>query len=304
MSRQNTICQHLDKSFSEGQCEIDVLRLDLYDMDIPGNKYWKLKYNIEAMTAKGMEHMVSFGGAFSNHIAALAAAGKKFGFKTTGIIRGEELSASNPTLKKAQAEGMELKFVERTAYRNWKKGLVDLNEFLGMKDYYLLPEGGTNTLAVKGCSEIADFISEEYDLVCCPVGSGGTLAGLIAGLSESTTIFGFSSLKGGAYMEDEIRKLLIEYGAEYGTSHANKKNWKLIHDYHFGGFAKVTDELIEFYKDFLKETKIELDLVYTAKMMFGLKEMIREGKLEVYSKVLAIHTGGQQGNRGFQMYDV
>ena len=237
-----------------------------------------MKYNLDYMKEKGMDHLVTFGGAFSNHIAAVAAAGKKFRLRTTGIIRGEERNASNPTLSLARENGMELRFIDRQTYREWKQGTFTLDDFLGLEDYYLLPEGGSNTLAVKGCSEILDHVEKKYDVIACPVGSGGTLAGLIVSSEKDQKVLGFSSLKGGAYMEDEILSLLVKYDKEYGSRHAEKKNWQLIHDYHFGGFAKVNGELIAFYMDFLERTGIELDLIYTAKMMYGLKDMISKGK--------------------------
>jgi 1-aminocyclopropane-1-carboxylate deaminase len=275
------------------QC--DLLRTDLYDVDIPGNKYFKMKYNIEEMRNLGLLEMVTFGGAFSNHIAAVAAAGKKYGFGTTGVIRGESTSWNNATLSKAEAQGMKLKFIDRNTYREWKKGKVNLNDFLAMESYYTLPEGGSNVLALKGCSEILD-VNHDYNVIACPVGSGGTLAGLIVGAKENQKVLGFSALKGGKFLKQDVQNLLEQYDLEYGTKHGEKKNWQIITDFHFGGFAKMDEELFDYYNEFNKAFDIELDLIYTSKMMYGIGKMIKDGRIEKENKILAIHTGGQQGN--------
>jgi len=284
--------QKMESQIMGNKCEVSLLRCDLFDSDIPGNKYWKMKYNMEAMFERGQNHLVTFGGAFSNHIAATAATGKKYGFRTTGIIRGESSNVSNHTLTKAREDGMEFFFIDRANYRFWKKGKENLNDFLEFKNYYLLPEGGSNELAVKGCAEILDSVDNNFDIVACPVGSGGTLAGLIAASSSTQKVLGFSSLKGGEYLENEVRELLISYDKKL----ASKDNWSINHQFHFGGFAKAKKELLDFFHEFRKETSIELDLIYTAKMMLGLKQMIKSGEIDEGSTILAIHTGGQQGN--------
>ena len=271
--------------------QVDMLRIDLHDPDIPGNKFWKLKYNIREMEDRGLDTMVSFGGAYSNHISALAAAGRKYGFKSVGIIRGEELSGDNPTLAEAAKQGMELKFIDRTTYRDWKKGAVDLDEFLGMENYYLLPEGGSNALAVRGCAEILNESTREYNIICCPVGSGGTLAGLIAGSVPEQNILGFSALKGGEYLEEEVMDLVEAYAPGI-----DRKNWLLNHDYHFGGFASVKLTLLKTYQKFLELNNVELDLIYTVKMVYGVWDLLRSGSLDPDKRILLIHTGGQQGN--------
>ena len=284
--------QKIESDIMGNKCELNMLRCDLFDPDIPGNKFWKMKYNIKAMMDKEQNHMVTFGGAFSNHIAATAAAGKKYGFKTTGIIRGEASSISNHTLTLARENGMDFFFIDRTNYRSWKKGEINLDDFMGFKNYYLLPEGGSNELAVKGCSEILDSIENNYDLITCPVGSGGTLSGIIAASDITQNVLGFSSLKGGEYIENDVKELLVKYDEKLASKH----NWSINHEFHFGGFAKAKKELIDFFHEFKDETKIELDLIYTAKMMFGLKQMIESGRIVEGSSILAIHTGGQQGN--------
>lgn len=278
------------------QSEVSMVRCDLYDKDIPGNKFWKMKYNITEMSRRAINHMVTFGGAYSNHISAVAEAGKKFGFQTTAFIRGEESKDLNHTLSVAQKNGMKLHYIDRETYRIWKKGGSTVFDFLGDENIYVLPEGGSNVLAVKGFSEIMPVLNEKFDIICCPVGSGATLAGLIVSSGADQLVIGFSSLKGGEYLETEIFNLLKQYDAEYGTNHAAKTNWKLIHKYHFGGFAKTTDEVIAYYREFKSIYNIELDLVYTAKMMFGLREMLSEGFFKPDDRIAAIHTGGVQGN--------
>ena len=284
------LIQEVSRSTGFSGNSISMLRLDLFEPDVPGNKYFKLKYNIEDMKKRGLDHLVTFGGAYSNHIAATAAAGKKFGFNTTGIIRGEAKDWHNHTLAQAEKDGMRLRFIDRITYREWKKGKVDLEDFIGLKDYYLLPEGGSNALAVKGCAEIHDLLGEEYDVIACPVGSGGTLAGLIAGSKSGQHIMGFSALKGGDFLTEDVKELLNDEG------YSDSGNWSIELDHHRGGFAKVDDELISFYREFRESTGIELDLIYTAKMMMALKEMVESGKFKSGTRILAIHTGGQQGN--------
>ncbi len=278
-----------------GHKYLNLLRTDLFYADVPGNKYWKMKCNLEYMKENSLDHIVTFGGAFSNHIAAVAAAGKKFGLKTTGIIRGEESSISNPTLSLAKENGMEFRFVDRQTYREWKQGEMNLDEYLGFSNYYLLPEGGSNVLAVKGCAEILKHVEKKYDVIACPVGTGATLAGIISSADADQMVLGFSSMKGGEYIEGEIRDMLSEFEINEGCKMKNDE-WEVIHDYHFGGFAKANKELIEFYQNFLNETGIELDLIYTSKMMFGLRDMIEKGLIGQDQSILAIHTGGQQGN--------
>src|SRR5690606_15287165 len=214
----------------EGQnISLYVKREDLLHPEVSGNKFRKLKYNLLEAKAGKYYTLLSFGGAFSNHIAAVAAAGHLLGFKTIGVIRGEELEddihitlLKNPTLRYAVSKGMKLKFNSRTEYRQKSDpGFIDsLRSQLG--DFFLLPEGGTNALAVKGCEEILTPNDAEYDHICCPVGTGGTIAGLINSAQSSQTVLGFPSLKGN-FLAEEI--------SEYTSA----QNWRLITDYHFGG---------------------------------------------------------------------
>lgn len=255
---------------------------------ISGNKYRKLKYNLELAKRLDVKVLLTFGGAFSNHIAAVAAAGKTFGFKTIGIIRGEELEAKavlNPTLNFAKSHGMNLHFISRTAYRlkTSEEYMVNLRRIYG--DFYLLPEGGTNDLAIKGCTEILTKEDEMFDYICCPVGTGGTISGIIASSFSHQKVLGFPALKEG-FLDKEIRTF------------TSKDNWKIIRDYHFGGYAKIDAELIHFINAFKDLYDVALDPVYNGKMLFGIKDMMAKGKLKKNAKILAIHTGGLQGIEG------
>ena len=267
---------------------LTVKREDLLHPHISGNKFRKLKYNIVQAKAQQKESLLTFGGAFSNHIAASAAAGKEYGFATIGIIRGEELEAKindNPTLSFARDCGMRLKFISREAYRNkTEDAFVELlkTEF---GDFYLLPEGGTNALAVKGCEEILTPEDGVFTHVCCAVGTGGTIAGIINSALPHQKVIGFPALKG-AGLSDDICKF------------AQKGNWELAEDYHFGGYGKVTENLIAFMNDFFNTTGILLDPVYTGKLFFGVINLINKGYFPQNSDILLIHTGGLQGIAG------
>ena len=265
--------------------EIFIKREDKIHPIISGNKYRKLKYNLIDAKGKGHNTLLTFGGAYSNHIAAVAAAGNHFGFKTIGVIRGEELVDKideNPTLKQASNHGMQFKFISREDYRNknCEEFVEDLKVEFGQ--LYLLPEGGTNHLAVKGCEEILNSKDRDFDYICCPVGTGGTIAGLINCSQPRQQVLGFPALKGD-FLNDNIIKF------------ATKNNWKLITDYHFGGYAKINKELISFINGFKEKYNIPLDSIYTGKMMYGILDLIEKGFFTENSKILAIHTGGLQG---------
>lgn len=275
---------------------LTIKREDLLHPIISGNKYRKLKYNLQEAKAQQKDTLLTFGGAFSNHIAAVAGAGREYGFKTIGIIRGEELVdkvVENPTLSYAKQCGMELIFVSRALYR--EKDTIDffdtieqLNPFKGklQKEVYMIPEGGTNELAIKGCEEILTEEDATFDYVCVCVGTGGTISGLINSAKAKQKILGFSALKGD-FLKNEIEKLT-----------PNKNNWQLITDYHFGGYGKINDELISFINQFKQVTSIPLDPIYTGKMLYGIIDLTQKGYFEPNSTILAIHTGGLQGIEG------
>lgn len=261
------------------------MREDLLHPYISGNKLRKLKYNLEQAKSENKQTLLTFGGAFSNHILAVAVAGKEQGYKTIGIIRGEELKdkiAENPTLQKARDFGMVFDFVDREIYREKSnpKFINQLAEKFG--DFYLIPEGGTNDLAVKGCEEILTATDEKFDYICCAVGTGGTISGLINCSKSSQQVLGFPALRGD-FLREDICKFV------------SKSNWDLITDYHFGGYAKVSEELILFINEFYQKHRVPLDPIYTSKMMFGIMDLINRNYFPENSNILVIHTGGLQG---------
>ncbi|RZJ34339.1 MAG: 1-aminocyclopropane-1-carboxylate deaminase/D-cysteine desulfhydrase [Flavobacterium sp.] len=272
---------------SENGVSLTVRREDLIDAEIPGNKFRKLKYNLDQARSQGKKLLLTFGGAYSNHIDAVAAAGKRFGLETVGIIRGEELVekiVENPTLSRAAANGMRLKFVTRAEYKlkNSKAFLDRLEKEFG--EFYLLPEGGTNELAVKGCEEILTGDDAKFDYICCAVGTGGTLAGLINSSKAEQMVLGFPILK--ADLRADISKW------------TTRINWELIAGYEFGGYGKVDGRLIQFINGQMKQNSLPLDPIYTGKMLFGVMDLISTGYFREGSMILAIHTGGLQGIEG------
>ena len=274
--------------------QLFIKREDQIHQQISGNKYRKLKYNLREAKGKGYKRLLTFGGAYSNHILATAVAGKISGFETIGIIRGNELGrdiyatlSQNATLSKAAQYGMQFVFISREDYR--KKMNTHFLEKMNSKfgSFFVIPEGGTNELAVKGCQEILTEEDKQFNYICCCVGTGGTIAGLIKSSKKHQNILGFSALKGN-FLKDEIGKY---------TAHQN--NWKLMMDYHFGGYGKYSDALITFINEFRKTTAIPLDPIYTGKMMFGIKDMLKKHLFPRGAKILAVHTGGLQGIVGF-----
>jgi 1-aminocyclopropane-1-carboxylate deaminase len=267
---------------------LEIKREDLLHPFISGNKFRKLKYNLLQAKAENQETLLTFGGAYSNHIAAVAYAGKEQGFKTIGVIRGDELGskiAENPTLQFAQECGMEFEFVTRESYRFKTEPdfIAKLQRKFG--SFYLVPEGGTNEYAIKGCEEILTKEDAKFDYVCCAVGTGGTISGLINSALPHQKVLGFPALKGD-FLKDEIRKF------------ATNVNWNLVNDYHFGGYGKVNEELILFVNQFYKQTQVPLDPIYTGKMVFGVIDLIQKNYFPSNTKILLIHTGGLQGIKG------
>ncbi len=286
----NTAIVELKSQIFE-QFDVRVLlkREDQNHPFISGNKWWKLKYNLERALKDGHSTLVTFGGAYSNHLYATAAAARELGLNSIAVIRGEETLPLNPTLSFVKAAGTQLYYISREAYRNKAAPsfIQQLHDRFG--NFYLIPEGGTNALAVKGCAEWAKLVKEEvdFDYLCLPVGTGGTMAGVIEGLNESSRVMGFPVLKGAIFLEEEIKKYTF------------KNNWELVYDYHFGGYGKITDELIEFIIQFEKQFNVPLDPIYTAKMMFGLIDLIKKQYFHQRSTILIMHTGGLQGRAGF-----
>ena len=270
--------------------QLIVKRLDLIHPLVSGNKFYKLKYNIEAAKRNGYRKLVTFGGAFSNHIHAAAEAAKLEGLKIVGIIRGEESLPLNPTLQRATDSGMELHYISRTAYRDkTDPGFIDrLKDIYG--DFYLIPEGGTNALAIKGTSEIIQGEDFSADIITCSIGTGGTMGGIVSAAKEDQKVWGFSSLKGD-FIYEEFNNLLIK------ESIRPKCSYEIFSEYHFGGYGKHKAELLDFMHDFYRNTGIPLDPVYTGKMMYGIFNKLEE--VEDHTTILCLHTGGLQGIAGF-----
>jgi len=269
-----------------------IKREDLVHETISGNKWYKLKYNILEARKQNINTIVTFGGAYSNHIYAVAAAGKLYNFNTIGIIRGEEHIPLNPTLSFATTNGMKLYYLDRESYRSKYSSEITNNLRNKFGEFYLLPEGGTNELAVKGCREIIDNINIDFDFICCPCGTGGTIAGLISGLEEEKFALGFSVLKGASFLREDVSNLLKKVdGKKYD-------NWDINLNYHFGGYAKFNKELAKFVYEFSKKNKIPIEPIYTGKMLFGIYDLVSKGFFPKGSKIMAIHTGGLQGLNG------
>jgi 1-aminocyclopropane-1-carboxylate deaminase len=275
-------------AFKEFAVRVLIKREDLNHPFVSGNKWWKLKYNLEEAARLGHDTLLTFGGAYSNHIFATAAAGRELELKTIGLIRGEETLPLNHTLAFAESCGMKLHYISREAYR--KKTETDFIEQLHNQfgDFYLIPEGGTNELAIKGCAEFAAQLSKEidFDYLCLPVGTGGTMAGLIQGLDSAKKIIGFSSLKGGEFLVEEIKKLILP----------ESNNWVINSDYHFGGYGKVTPELKSFIEEMRIQQQLPLDVVYTGKMVFGIIDLVTKDYFKRGSTLMILHTGGLQRN--------
>ncbi len=276
--------------FEKKGVSVYVKREDLLHKHVSGNKFRKLKYNLFEAKKQEKNTILTFGGAYSNHIVATAYAGKLFNFQTIGVIRGEELSvnlkrtlATNPSLKFASEQGMQFYFVSRSDYRekNQPSFIEKLKNKFG--DFYLVPEGGTNNLAIKGCEEILNDEDDKFHYICSAIGTGGTISGLINSAKAHQKIVGFPALKGN-FHHKEIKKYCV-----------NKSNWELIDDYHFGGFAKINEELVSFINKIKRNYGLALDPIYTGKMLFGIEDLIQKDYFKKGTKILAVHTGGLQG---------
>ena len=270
---------------------LHIKREDLIHPFVSGNKFRKLKYNLLQAKEENHKTLLTFGGAFSNHIAAVAFAGKEKEFKTIGVIRGEELESKiseNPTLSFAQSCGMQFEFVSREDYRLKSENVFIENLKTKFGNFYLIPEGGTNALAIKGCEEILTKEDTDFDYIACSIGTGGTISGIINSVLPHQKVLGFPALKGD-FLKDEIRNFVLN------------ENWELITEYHFGGYGKVNSVLIDFINQFYMETQIPLDPIYTGKMVYGVIDLIHKGYFPGHSKILLIHTGGIQGIQGMNM---
>jgi 1-aminocyclopropane-1-carboxylate deaminase len=282
----------IDEVFTTNNVRLFIKRDDLIHSSISGNKARKLKYNLLAMEEFGYKRLVTFGGAFSNHIHATATAGKEFGIETIGIIRGDRLTSASPTLEYAEKCGMKLYFVSRTDFRHQDLIIEKLQNELG--NFYLLPEGGSNKLAVKGCREIIEEVNLQLfqaDYFCCACGTGTTLAGIIAAANKNQKVIGFSALKGD-FLENDVQNILHQENIQ-------STNWNITDNYCFSGYSKWRPEFIHFINDFKSKYSVAIDPIYTGKMFFGIFDLIKKNFFKPNTIIVAIHTGGLQGIEGF-----
>jgi 1-aminocyclopropane-1-carboxylate deaminase len=276
-----------DVLFEEKGLKVYVLRLDAIHPFISGNKWYKLKYNIDEFKKSGKKFLVTFGGAFSNHIVATAAAGRMFDIKTIGIIRGEELNVySNKVLEFANRSGMKLVFVKRDKYRELKqdnnKVEAALSPLLGRGvggEAFIVPEGGSNELALKGCEEIKNDIPIDFDYILTACGTGMTLAGIAKSLEPHQQAVGISVLHGESFLDTDVAQW-------------SGRNFKIIHDYHFGGYAKTNDKLNTFCNEFYFKHHIRMEPIYPGKMFYGFYDLIKKDFFPHGKTIIALHTGG------------
>ncbi|RYU91148.1 pyridoxal-phosphate dependent enzyme [Mucilaginibacter terrigena] len=276
------------KLFADKGIKVFIKRDDLIHPIISGNKWRKLKYVLQQAQAQNKTHLVTFGGAYSNHLLATAAAAAKFGFKATGIVRGEEVE--NDTLFLCKLHGMQLIFTDRESYRD-KQALFN-KFFADNGQAFFIDEGGASAEGAKGCSELVDELTETYDHIFCACGTGTTAAGVINGIAKNNLPTQFNAIpvfKNGEFMKVEIDRFL--------TAPAN---YSLHLDYHFGGYGKTTPELINFIKQFVVDTGILIEPIYTGKMLYAIFDLAAKGHFTPGSKILAIHSGGIWGLLGMK----
>jgi len=269
----------------EKEVRLFIKRIDKIHPFVSGNKWFKLKYNLLEAQKQGLNTLLTFGGAYSNHIAATAFAAQEKGLKSIGIIRGEQHLPLNPTLRFAIESGMKLHYVSRSYYK--EKTSANFLEKLKAQfgDFYLIPEGGTNELAIQGAAEILDS-NDTQDYICCAVGTGGTITGIIDASNDKQTVIGFPAIKGFEQLEKDI------------DNKTNATNYKFINDYVGNGYAKINKDLVNFINEFNTTHNIPLDAIYTGKMMLGILDLVAKDYFPKASSILAIHSGGLQGNKG------
>jgi 1-aminocyclopropane-1-carboxylate deaminase len=276
-----------DAVLDKYQVELWIKRDDLLHAIMSGNKWRKLKYSLNHALNSGANTLISMGGAYSNHLHALAYTSKLLGLKTIGLIRGEPAETLTPSLLDMQAWGMELRFVSRSEYRllrqykHWD-ALPDLTA-----GQYWLPEGGAQTLALQGVAELVQEIDISYDTLCVACGTGATLTGLVNAVPDKVSLLGFAALKNAGFLTADVNALLARPRA----------NWQINLDYHFGGFAKTNAQLLAFMADFEARTQIPLEPVYTGKMLYGIYDLIEKQAFQPKQRIIALHTGGLQGKR-------
>ncbi len=271
--------------FQDRVAEVAMLRLDVVHHNVSGNKWYKLKYNIEYCERNNIKSILTFGGAYSNHLAATAAMANLCGLSSIGIVKGTYAEKElTPTLIFCREQGMRLVFVTHEDYaRKYDKAWL---EYLSAQYDHpmIIPEGGANEQGRTGAAEIASMVPRHYTHIAVSVGTGTTLAGIADRVEGGVRLIGFAPMKGGRYLNDEVGKLV------------SRNNFTIYDDWHFGGFGKHTGELVSFMNKFYIEQQVPLDMVYTAKMMFGLQQQILTGMYDKQAKILCLHTGGLQGN--------
>lgn len=280
-------------AFDAADLEVFVRRDDLLDPLVSGNKFYKLFHNVAAAQASGLKQILSFGGAWSNHIHALAALGKKCGIKTIGVIRGERPPELSAMLLDAESMGMSLHFVSRQAYRDKESLLPDIDAEYG--EFYVVPEGGGNSLGALGCKAIGLALSKrDVDTVFLPAATGGTVAGVAGGLADGQQVMAVNVLKGQGDLEQDIAQMTQELGN-------HRSNWQLLDTYHCGGYAKFPNYLSEFVCEFERRCGFAVDPIYGAKLWWALNDLAQRKALPAGSKIAVVHTGGLQGRRGFDV---
>lgn len=287
MDEQRVQIQSLNKDWYKGRvAAVDMLRLDLLHDVVSGNKWYKLRLNIQYALDHGYNAILTFGGGYSNHLVATAFAAKLFGLKSIGVVRGKYHKLT-PSLQECVDYGMELEFVTQEDYKNkqqpeWARQLV-----ANFDEVFIIPEGGANELGRKGAGLIARFIDDSYTHVAVSVGTGTTFIGLRNELPGRQYLLGFVPMKQGSYLADDIRQHLEP---------DQDRNWQLFDEWHFGGFGKWNKELLQFMNEFYHINHIPLDVVYESKMMYGIGQMIERGEFAPEARILCIHGGGLQGN--------
>lgn len=285
------VIQPLNKFWYQNKVAgLDMLRLDLLHPVVSGNKWYKLRLNVQHAIDHGFKTIVTSGGGFSNHLIATAFTAKRFGIKSVGIVRGK-YNVLTPTLQACVAEGMELIFVTQEDYKNNHQPEWAANIVAHFDEIMIIPEGGANEWGRAGAGLLNRFIKEDYTHIIVSVGTGTTLTGLRSKTNTRQHILGFAPMKKGTYLKDDISTHLAP---------EKNKNWQLFDEWHFGGFGKWNSELLVFMNDFYKENNIPLDIVYTSKMMYGVREMLLNNSFSSCDKLLCIHTGGLQGNISVQ----
>ena len=283
----------IDEPFiQEHGVELWLKRDDLLHPVISGNKWRKLKYILDHALSLNTHKIISMGGAYSNHLHALAYVGNKLGIATAAKIRGERPAVLNPTLADLIAWGMDVEFVSRSEYRQLRT-YQHYDSLPGMHaSEYWLPEGGAMELALLGVAELVNEIEIDYEVLCVPCGTATTLAGMVNAVSEDKQVSGFSALKGASFLSADVQQMLK-------NKPCGNKDWLIHLQYHFGGFAKTSPDLLDFISQFEHAQSIKLEPVYTGKMLYGIYDLIRQGYFKSGQTIIALHTGGLQGNRGF-----